>query len=188
MFKEKSPEQVGKWKLYRVTWNAIIMPKMCVCILALEYAKYPTDNTSPPPPSAQRNNYEILKMLLDRGASIPQPHDVKCSCDKCIRESAEDSLSFSLARINAYRALASPSLIALSSKDPILTAFELSNELKRLSRMEAQFREVYTALRKQVQELATGLVDHARTSYELEVLLNHNPDGKPWKPGEKKKR
>ncbi len=73
----------------------------------------------------------------------------------------------SLARINAYRALASPSLIALSSKDPILTAFELSNELKRLSMMEAQFREVYTNLRKQVQELATGLIDHARTSYEL---------------------
>lgn len=39
-------------------------------------------------------------------------------------------------------------------------------------------------LRKQVQELATGLIDHARTSYELEVLLNHNPDGKPWIPGE----
>ncbi len=33
--------------------------------------------------------------------------------------------------------------------------------------MEAQFREVYTNLRKQVQELATGLIDHARTSYEL---------------------
>ena len=41
------------------------------------------------------------------------------------------------------------------------------------------------AFRFQVQELATGLIDHARTSYELEVLLNHNPDGKPWKPGER---
>ncbi|TRY66970.1 hypothetical protein TCAL_04371 [Tigriopus californicus] len=82
--------------------------------------------------AAQRNNYEILKMLLDRGATIPMPHDVKCSCDDCVEESTVDSLRFSLSRINAYKALASPSLIALSSKDPILTAFELSNELKRL--------------------------------------------------------
>ncbi|XP_059081823.1 transient receptor potential protein-like [Tigriopus californicus] len=134
--------------------------------------------------AAQRNNYEILKMLLDRGATIPMPHDVKCSCDDCVEESTVDSLRFSLSRINAYKALASPSLIALSSKDPILTAFELSNELKRLGVMESQFKETYATLRKQVQELATGLVEQARTSYELEVMLNHNPSGEPWIPGE----
>ena len=33
-------------------------------------------------------------------------------------------------RINAYRALASPSLIALSSKDPIITAFQAFRFLK----------------------------------------------------------
>ena len=38
--------------------------------------------------------------------------------------------------INAYRALALPSLSALSSKDPILTAFELSWELRRPSLVE----------------------------------------------------
>jgi len=42
-------------------------------------------------------------MLLDRGATIPIPHDVKCSCDDCVIGSADDSLKFSLARINAYR-------------------------------------------------------------------------------------
>ena len=63
------------------------------------------------------------------------------------------------------------------------TAFELSNELKKLSLLEAQFREEFQKLRKQVQGVATGLIDHARTSYELEVLLNHNPEGKPWVPG-----
>jgi len=52
---------------------------------------------------ASRNNYEILKLLLDRGATIPIPHDVKCSCDECITGIADDSLKFSLARINAYR-------------------------------------------------------------------------------------
>ena len=134
--------------------------------------------------AAHRNNYEILKLLLDRGATIPLPHDVKCSCDECVRGSMEDSLKFSLARINAYRALAAPSLIALSAKDPILTAFKLSDELKRLAKAESQYRGEYIKLRKQVQDFVTGLVDHTRTSFELEVILNHNPDGDPWQIGD----
>ena len=55
--------------------------------------------------AAQRNNYEILKMLLDRGATIPMPHDVKCSCEECVDSSSDDSLRFSLARINSYKVL-----------------------------------------------------------------------------------
>lgn len=39
--------------------------------------------------------------------------------------------------------LFSPSLIALSSKDPILTAFELSWELRRLSFAEHEFKSEY---------------------------------------------
>jgi hypothetical protein len=57
----------------------------------------------------------------------------RCGCEECIRESTEDSLRHSLARLNEYRALASPSLIALSSTDPILTAFQLSWELRNLA-------------------------------------------------------
>ena len=48
-----------------------------------------------------------------------------------------------MSRINAYRALSSPSLIALSSTDPILTAFELSVELKNLAYTETEFRQEY---------------------------------------------
>lgn len=55
----------------------------------------------------------------------------RCGCDDCVTSRMEDSLRHSRSRINAYRALASPSLISLSSKDPILTAFELSWELRR---------------------------------------------------------
>ena len=40
-------------------------------------------------------------MLLDRGATIPMPHDVKCSCQECLNSTADDSLRFSLSRINA---------------------------------------------------------------------------------------
>jgi transient-receptor-potential-like protein len=75
--------------------------------------------------AAHKNNYEIIKLLLDRGATLPQPHDVKCPCDDCIRKSIEDPLRHSLSRVREYRALASPSLIALSSTDPVSTAFQV---------------------------------------------------------------
>ncbi|XP_075972310.1 transient receptor potential cation channel gamma isoform X3 [Anticarsia gemmatalis] len=131
--------------------------------------------------AAHRDSYEIIKLLLDRGAALPVPHDVRCGCDECVRSRREDSLRHSRSRINAYRALASPSLIALSSKDPILTAFELSWELRRLSALEHEFKTEYQELRAQCQEFATALLDHTRTSHELQVLLNHET-GSPQVP------
>ncbi|XP_015121132.1 transient receptor potential protein [Diachasma alloeum] len=135
--------------------------------------------------AAHKNNYEILKILLDRGATLPSPHDGRCGCDECVTSSEKDSLRHSHSRINAYRALTSPSLIALSSRDPLLTAFELSWELRRLSRMEQEFRFEYNELKEQCQEFATSLLDHARTSHELELMLNYNPTGENWEPGER---
>lgn len=124
--------------------------------------------------AAHRDNYEIIKILLDRGDRIPKPHDVQCSCRECLAASTDDILRHSRSRINAYRALASPSLIALSSKDPILTAFELSWELKRLSRLENEFKMEYEALAKQCQDFAVDLLDQTRGSHELETILNHD--------------
>ncbi|KZC10761.1 PREDICTED: transient receptor potential protein [Dufourea novaeangliae] len=135
--------------------------------------------------AAHKNNYEILKILLDRGATLPTPHDARCGCDECVTSSEQDSLRHSQARINAYRALTSPSLIALSSRDPLLTAFELSWELRRLSKMEQEFRFEYNEMREQTQTFATSLLDHARTSLELEIMLNYNPHGDNWEPGER---
>merc|ERR550532_3331416 len=98
---------------------------------------------------------------------------------------SEDSLRHSRSRINAYRALASPSLIALSSKDPILTAFELSWELRRLSFLEHEFKSEYLELRAQCQKFATALLDHTRSSTELEILLNHDPTGPVYQHGDR---
>ncbi|XP_023246118.1 transient receptor potential protein isoform X2 [Copidosoma floridanum] len=135
--------------------------------------------------AAHMNNYEILKILLDRGATLPTPHDVRCGCDDCVNSSEQDSLRHSQSRINAYRALSSSSLIALSSRDPLLTAFELSWELRRLSRLEQEFRSEYEEMRENVMQFATSLLDHARTSNELEIMLNYNPTGDNWEPGER---
>ena len=127
--------------------------------------------------AAHRDNYEIIKILLDRGDRIPKPHDVRCSCAECTTKKQEDSLNYSRSRINAYKALASPSLISLSSKDPILTSFELSWELKRLSKLENEFKVELEALAHKVQDFATSLLDQTRGSKELETILNHDVNG-----------
>ncbi|XP_022084872.1 LOW QUALITY PROTEIN: short transient receptor potential channel 4-like [Acanthaster planci] len=133
-----------------------------------------TPDVSPVILAAHRNNYEILKILLERGASIPKPHNVKCGCDDCISSIRHDGLRHSRSRLNIYRALASPSLIALSSEDPILTAFELSWELRKLSYRENEFKSEYDKLVEQCREFATDLLDQTRGSKELECILNRD--------------
>ncbi|KAK7083512.1 hypothetical protein SK128_014326 [Halocaridina rubra] len=126
--------------------------------------------------AGHHNHYEILKILLDRGASLPMPHDIRCGCDDCIISTEEDSLRHSLSRINAYRALAAPSLIALSSKDPIRTAFELSGELRRLQGMEHEFKTEYIELREGMMKFVAELLDQTRTRSELSTMLNYDPE------------
>lgn len=134
--------------------------------------------------AAHRNNYEILKILLDRGASIPMPHDIRCGCEECIQQSNEDSLRHSLSRVNEYRALASPSLIALSSIDPLLTAFQLSWELRNLAFAEQECKSEYLELRRQCQKFAVDLLDQSRSSQELAIILNHDPNAPPYVDGD----
>nr|QDQ16919.1 transient receptor potential-like protein [Danaus plexippus] len=134
--------------------------------------------------AAHKNNYEIIKLLLDRGATLPDPHDIRCGCDICIRDSSDDSLRHSLARLNTYRALASPSLIALSATDPILTAFQLSWELRNLAFAEQESKSQYLELRRKAQKFAVDLLDQSRSSKELAIILNHDPEEAPFEEGE----
>ncbi|XP_056156281.1 short transient receptor potential channel 5a [Lampris incognitus] len=105
--------------------------------------------------------------------TIPRPHQIRCDCVECVSSSEVDSLRHSRSRLNIYKALASPSLIALSSEDPILTAFRLGWELKELSKVENEFRQEYEELSQQCKLFAKDLLDQARSSRELETILNH---------------
>uniref|UniRef100_A0A094ZN20 Transient-receptor-potential-like protein n=1 Tax=Schistosoma haematobium TaxID=6185 RepID=A0A094ZN20_SCHHA len=123
--------------------------------------------------AAHRDNYVILKLLLDRGDRIYKPHDLRCACNICTQARRENGLQHSTLRINTYRALTSPSFIILTSSDPILTAFELSWELKKLGELENEFRTEYEELEAKCQKFATDMLAQTRSSSELSIVLNH---------------
>ncbi|XP_061902698.1 short transient receptor potential channel 4-like [Entelurus aequoreus] len=123
--------------------------------------------------AAHTNNYEIIKLLVQKGVSMPQPHEVRCNCVECVSSSDVDSLRHSRSRLNIYKALSSPSLVALSSEDPFLTAFRLSRELQELSKVENEFKWEYEELAQQCKQFAKDLLDQTRSSRELQMILNY---------------
>ena len=126
--------------------------------------------------AAHCNQFEILQLLLMRGAVINRPHQLSCSCRKCQEKVHEDGLRHSLRRINTYKALASPAWISLTSSDPILTAFKLSCELEKLALKENEFKDTYIALSNQCKKCACDLLDQCRSTEEVIAVLNKDND------------
>lgn len=90
--------------------------------------------------AAHCKEYEIVHILLLKGARIEKPHDYFCKCGECADKQKQDSFSHSRLRMNAYKGLASAAYLSLSSEDPVLTALELSNELAQLANIETEFK------------------------------------------------
>lgn len=95
--------------------------------------------------AAHYNNHEIIQMFLSRNHTIEKPHPISCQCTDCVTKQNYDSLKRSRSRLNAYRALASPAYMALSSPDPIMTTFELRQEMKKLAQVEKEFKVEFNA-------------------------------------------
>ncbi|XP_071502489.1 short transient receptor potential channel 7-like [Diadema antillarum] len=122
--------------------------------------------------AAHCNEIDIIRLLLNRGDSIKKPHNSLCQCTYCSNKKQFDPLKHSLAGFNTYRALASPAYIALTSPDPILSAFLLSQELASNARIEKEFKNEYRDLAKQCKEFASDLLDMCQNSEEVRTILN----------------
>nr|CAH8875482.1 unnamed protein product [Trichobilharzia regenti] len=99
------------------------------------------------------------------------PHDRACSCLECETIRAEDSLILEQQRLHTYQALSSSAYLALTTSDPVATAFILRNELYQLASQEKQFKEEYSELAVKCMDFAISCVDLCRTSDELHCLL-----------------
>ncbi|XP_029368086.1 short transient receptor potential channel 7b [Echeneis naucrates] len=132
--------------------------------------------------AAHCQEYEIVHILLMKGARIERPHDYFCKCTECMEKQKKDSFSHSRSRMNAYKGLASAAYLSLSSEDPVLTALELSNELARLANIETEFKNDYRKLSMQCKDFVVGVLDLCRDTEEVEAILNGDVDQCPPSP------
>uniref|UniRef100_UPI003AAC8727 short transient receptor potential channel 6 n=1 Tax=Centroberyx gerrardi TaxID=166262 RepID=UPI003AAC8727 len=124
------------------------------------------------------HEYEIVHILLMKGARIERPHNYFCQCSTCSEQQRHDSFSHSQSRINAYKGLASPAYLSLSNEDPVMAALELSNELAVLANIEKEFKNDYKKLSMQCKDFVVGLLDLCRNTEEVEAILNGDTDCK----------
>src|SRR6218665_454495 len=170
--------------VYRIVEMLIDHPSISTEMLGSEWANQKladgeessdySPDVSPVILAAHCNQFEILQLLLSRGASISKPHSLTCSCHRCNKETLEDSLRHSLLRIHTYRALSSPAWISLTSPDPVLTAFKLSRELERLAMCENEFKDLYAELSEQCKKYSCDLLEQCRSSEEVIAVLNRS--------------
>ena len=99
-----------------------------------------TAETTPLILAAQRNRFEIVSLLIRKGQKIDKPHVYNCECHHCKAKVALDELRYAKSRLNAYKGMASEAYISLSSDDPILTAFQLRQELRHVASKEKHYR------------------------------------------------
>uniref|UniRef100_A0A8C1LPX1 Transient receptor potential cation channel, subfamily C, member 7a n=1 Tax=Cyprinus carpio TaxID=7962 RepID=A0A8C1LPX1_CYPCA len=129
--------------------------------------------------AAHCKEYEIVHILLLKGARIEKPHDYFCKCGECAEKQKQDSFSHSRSRMNAYKGLASAAYLSLSSEDPVLTALQLSNELAQLANIETEFKNDYRKLSMQCKDFVVGVLDLCRNTEEVEAILNGDVDQTP---------
>ncbi|XP_027888110.1 short transient receptor potential channel 2-like [Xiphophorus couchianus] len=122
--------------------------------------------------ACQKDLYEIVTMLTQKGHGIPWPHKISCACLECRNGRQYDLLKFSLSRINTYRGIASRAYLSITSSDAMLSAFSLSRELRRLSQKEPEFKPQYLDLEQLCQEFAVELLGMCRNQSEVTTILN----------------
>ncbi|KAL3860515.1 hypothetical protein ACJMK2_010634 [Sinanodonta woodiana] len=129
--------------------------------------------------ASERNQVQIVQLLLLQGEVIVKPHHYYCGCQECSNKLEFDQLRLSKSRLDSYRGLASPIYISLSSTDPILTAFDLAQELLEVSKVEKYFKSEYLSLVNQLREYVVKLLDMVRGQDELKVIIDKaNRDSK----------
>ncbi|XP_044267213.1 short transient receptor potential channel 4-like isoform X1 [Tribolium madens] len=122
--------------------------------------------------AAQCGHYEIIELLIDRGHTIGKPHSPSCRCMDCKAQlERDDLLHAEHLRLNLYKSVCNPAYICHSSRDPILTSFQLSAELRQCSFLVPEFRNNYLELATEVSNFAVELIAGCRNSGEVETIL-----------------
>lgn len=82
-----------------------------------------------------------------------------------------DGLGAADLKYATFQALTNPVYILLTSKDPVLTVFELSRDLREHGRMDLIFKAEYETMDLNTRVFAVRLMTLCRDTYEVETLL-----------------
>lgn len=133
------------------------------------------DHITPLILACQCGHYEIIELLIERGHRIEKPHPPDCLCVDCkAKFTDDDSLHTESYRLDLYRAVCNPAYISHSTIDPILSAFLLSQELTRCSRVSPEFRPSYEELAQEISSFAVELIGCCRTTEEMNMVLRQS--------------
>ncbi|XP_041377987.1 short transient receptor potential channel 6-like [Gigantopelta aegis] len=122
--------------------------------------------------AAKRNNFQIVKQLMLRGATLVLPHDYFCNCNQCTTQRSEDFKVYTSTRLDTFRAMASPAYMVLTEEDPIISAFRHSVNFRKMAEIESEFKLLYNQLDQQVQDFTTDLMDQCHSSDEVKTILS----------------
>ena len=64
-------------------------------------------------------------------------------------------------------------MLLLTEQDPLQTAFKLSDEFRKLSMIEIEFREEYLELVKVLEQFSCDLISQAWSSQEMESIMKY---------------
>ncbi|XP_078678505.1 transient receptor potential-gamma protein-like [Branchiostoma floridae x Branchiostoma belcheri] len=131
--------------------------------LEMETGAFQSDMT-PVKMAATRNNYDILKLLLDRGFPVPSP-DIY---------NEWTTVQTTRAWFTAFQAVCSPSLILLTSPDPFRTCFQRARALRDACWKRENYRIQLEELADRCETFACELLDEVRDSDELDAVFEFN--------------
>ncbi|XP_066285505.1 short transient receptor potential channel 4-like [Branchiostoma lanceolatum] len=114
--------------------------------------------------AAHHNNYRVLKLLLNRGFTLPDPSTFSWASG--VRQSS--------AWLSTYRAMCSPYYILLTSDDPFVTAFTTARTLRDVCWKRENYRGRLEEMADRCETFAAELLDEVRDSEELEAVLGYS--------------
>ncbi|CAH1232490.1 TRPC5 [Branchiostoma lanceolatum] len=130
-------------------------------------SSYPPEMT-PIVLASHKNSLPVLKALLNRKMSIPDPDEVPFNS----HPSTEASL-------NLYRGLVSPYYILLTNDDPLRRTFVLSTRLDDVGANSPEVEEEFSEMAERCRQLGVDLLDQVRNRDEAGAILNYGDEVSP---------
>lgn len=126
--------------------------------------------------AVEKKDVKMIKLFRHYNYSIPLPHKIDCCCEFC----TQDKLGQTKSRLLRLKGISDPLWIAMDSKDPLLTLFQMTMLNRDLAKWDDSFHKDYEDIQKENEALCVHLLDEVRTENEGIILMRHTSDNDPF--------